>query len=119
MAVLTVGSGGVPVGNYTATFAGTEVQPANKEKSYPPGIRWKFTIDAGPCAGQTASRITGSVPSPKNNCGKVLSGLLGRPLREGEQIDPDQFLNKRYMVVVAATEGGATRVEGVMGIQGA
>jgi hypothetical protein len=118
MALLTVGSGGVPVGNYTATFAGTEVQPANKEKGYAPGIRWKFTIDAGPCAGQTTSRITGPAPTPKNGCGKMLSGLLGRALREGEQIDPDQFIGKRYMLVVAATQGGAARVEAVVPVPG-
>ena len=43
----TVGSGGVPVGSYTATFQGVEPQPENKERGYGIGIRWKLCrIDA-------------------------------------------------------------------------
>jgi hypothetical protein len=114
MPIFTVSSGGVPAGSYTGTFAGIEAQPENKEKSYGPGLRWKFTIDAGPHTGQTASRITGSTPSPKNGCGKMLSGLIGRALKEGEQIDPDTFRGKRYMIVVAAGSGGGTRVEAIV-----
>ena len=114
MALLTVSSGGVPIGNYTGTFAGIEAQPENKEKGYGPGIRWKFAIDNGPCAGQTASRVTGQTLTPKNTCGKMLSGLLGRGLKEGEQIDPDQFIGKRFMIVVEAGQGGGTRVAAVV-----
>src|SRR5262245_17394797 len=114
MALLTVSSGGVPVGNYTSTFSGVESQPENKEKGYGAGIKWKFTVDAGPQAGQIASRITGPTPTPKNSCGKMLSGLLGRALREGEQIDPDSFVGKKYMLVVAAGQNGGTRVEAIV-----
>jgi hypothetical protein len=114
MAVLTVTSGGVPIGNYVARFSGVEAQPENKEKGYGAGLRWKFTIESGPQAGQVASRVTGPVPSPKNSCGKMLAGLLGRAIQEKEQIDPDQFVGKRYMIVVAASQGGATRVEAVV-----
>jgi hypothetical protein len=113
MAMFTVSSGGVPAGSYNGTFAGIEAQPENKEKGYPAGIRWKFIIDAGPHAGQTASRITGTTPSPKNGCGKMLSGLIGRALKEGEQIDPDAYIGKRYLLVVAAGQGGGTRVEAI------
>ena len=114
MPVFTVSSGGVPAGSYTGTFAGTEIQPENKEKGYGVGTRWKFTIDAGPYAGQATSRITGNTPTPKNACGKMLAGLIGRALKEGEQIDPDQFIGKRYMLVVAAGPGGGTRVEAIV-----
>ena len=114
MALLTVSSGGVPVGNYTGTFAGVEAQPANPEKGYGPGLRWRFAIDAGPQAGQVAGRVTGTTPTPKNGCGKMLSGLLGRALKEGEQIDPDQYVGKRYMIVVETGQGGGTRVAAVV-----
>ena len=117
MALLTVSSGGVPIGNYTGAFAGVEAQPENKEKGYGAGLRWKFNIDAGPQAGQTASRVTGQSPTPKNSCGKMLSGLLGRGLKEGEQIDPDQFLGKRFMIVVEAGQGGGTRIGAVVPMQ--
>jgi hypothetical protein len=114
MPVFTVSSGGVPVGNYTAKFAGVEPAPANPEKGFGPGMRWKFTIDGGPHGGQIASRVTGPTPSPKNGCGKMLSGLVGRALKEGEQIDPDGYVGRRYMVVVAAGQGGGTRVEAIV-----
>jgi hypothetical protein len=104
----------VPVGSYTGTFAGYEVQPENREKGYAAGLRWNFKIDAGPHTGQMTSRITGSQPSPRNSCGKMLQGLIGRALREGEQIDPDQFIGKRYMLVVAASQNGGTRIEAVV-----
>jgi len=112
MALLTVSSGGLPVGNYTGTFAGIEVHPENKEKGYAAGIRWKFTITGGSYAGQVATRITSSTPTPKNNCGKILSGLLGRALTEGEKVDPDQFVG--YMLVVAPGQNGGTRVEAIV-----
>jgi hypothetical protein len=119
MALFTVSSGGVPAGSYTGTFAGIETQPENKERGYPAGLRWKFTVDTGAYAGQTASRITGSTPSPKNSCGKMLSGLIGRALKEGEQIDPDDRIGKRYMLVVAAGQGGGTRVEAIVPVPSA
>jgi hypothetical protein len=37
--MFTVSSGGVPVGNYTASFSGIEVQPENKERGYAAGLR--------------------------------------------------------------------------------
>jgi hypothetical protein len=113
MSVLTVSAGGVPVGSYVATFAGAEPQPENKERGYPAGLRWKFTIDNGPQAGQTASRITSTAPSLKNPCGKILSGLLGRALKEGEPVNPDDYVGRKYLIVVAAGQGGGTRVEAV------
>jgi hypothetical protein len=113
MAIFTV-SGGIPPGNYTGTFAGFEAQPANKEKGYPAGIRWRFVIDAGPLAGQSVSRITTSSPTPRNACGKVLSGLIGHDLQQGEQIDPGIYLGNRYLLEVAPGKEGGTRVESIV-----
>src|SRR5262245_2222490 len=103
MAALTVSQGGVPLGNYPgAEFIGTEVQPANPEKKFEAGIKWKWKIHGGPCDGQIATRITGPVPTPKNACGKVLSGLIGRALAPGESIDPDQYIGEHYLLIVMA-----------------
>jgi hypothetical protein len=44
----------------------------------------------------------------------MLAGLIGRALQQGEQIDPDQYAGKRYMIVVAAGQGGGTRVEAIV-----
>jgi hypothetical protein len=112
MALMTV-SGGVPVGTYTGSFAGTEAQPANKELGYGPGLRWKFHIASGTQAGQSTGRVTGPTPSPRNACGKLLSGLIGRALKEGEQINPDDYIGRMYMIIVAAGPGGGTRVEAI------
>jgi hypothetical protein len=111
MAILTVSAGGVPIGNYTGRFAGTEEVPPNPEKNYGPGLRWKWIIDAGPYDGQPVSRVTTTAPTFKNACGKMLSGLLARALKDCEQIDLDALRGKRYMLVVAAGQEGNTRVE--------
>lgn len=116
MALLTVGSGGIPVGSYSATFAGVESQPANTEKGYAAGLKWRWTVESGPCAGQVATRITSAAPSPRNACGKILSGLLGRALIEGESIDPATCMGKKYMLMVAAGQTGGTRVEAVIAV---
>jgi hypothetical protein len=113
MALLTVSSGGVPAGNYTGVFAGLEDVPPNPDRKFDAGIRWRFTIDDGPCKGEIASRITGLRPTIKTNCGKMLSGLIGRPLRENEEIDTDNYLGRRFLLVVAAGAEGGSRVEAV------
>ena len=107
---LTVTSGeGVPAGSYLATFAG--IEPVNNE--FGDGLRWQFTVVAGPQKGCKASRTTQPKPSPKNGCGKVLTGLLGRQLNPGESLDVEQFVGQTYLIVVAQTESGSTRVESV------
>jgi hypothetical protein len=113
MAVLRVLSGGVPIGNYTAKFEGIEEVPANLERKFGDGIRWKFTIDTGPHEGQTASRVTGPAPTTKNACGKMLAGVIGRALVENELIDTNTYVGKRFMIVVQAGPEGGSRIEAV------
>jgi hypothetical protein len=111
MAMMTMSQGGVPAGEYTATFAGIEPQAANVEKGYGAGIRWKFTIDAGAQQGQMSSRITSPAPTLRNSCGKMLTGLIGRPLADRESADPNAYLGKRYRILVGVGQGNGTRVE--------
>ena len=118
MASLTVSSGGVPVGSYQATFSGVEPTPENREKGYGAGLRWIFQIQTGPQAGQVASRITRLSPSPQNACGKMLAGILGRALQLGEQVDPEQHVGRRFLIVVAASQNGSTRIEAVAPVAG-
>jgi hypothetical protein len=114
MPLLTVSTGTVPVGNYTGKFMGLETVAENPERKFGAGLRWRFSIDTGPHEGLIVTPITGTAPSVRNGCGKLLGALLGRPLKEGEQVDPDVCLGRRYMIVVATGQEGGTRVEAVI-----
>src|SRR5262249_43327176 len=110
--LLKVSSGGVPAGNYQGEFLGVE-SFQDQAKKYAEGLRWKWKIIASPQAGQIASRITSAHPSPKNACGKIISGLLGRALKPEEEIDIDSLIGKAFLLIVAQADTG-TRVETVM-----
>ena len=105
---LTVSNAGVPVGSYLAKFVG--VEPTSNEIGE--GIRWIFEVTNGPQRGQRCSRITNAVPTLKNACGKILAGL-GAVLVAGAQVDIDGFVGATFLIVVAQTDSGATRVESV------
>lgn len=100
---------GVPPGAYQGVFGGIE----QVENDYGGGYRWKWRITQGEHKDKIASRITGLKPSPKNACGKMLIALAGRALAAGEALDLGTLIGKQYMVMVAATEQGGTRVETV------
>jgi hypothetical protein len=105
---LTVTSGGVPPGSYTARL--TAVERVQNEQ-YGPGLKLVFTVTAGKYSGQRSARTTGSEPTPRNSLGRMLSGMLGRPLTPNEEVDIDDLIGREYLIVVAATDTGATRVE--------
>ncbi|MBX9654743.1 hypothetical protein K2Y11_14095 [bacterium] len=111
--VLTIGAGGVPAGAYTARFVSVEPTPADPQKGYGPGLKWTWEVIAGAQAGQKTSRTTTATPSPKNAAGKIISGLLGRPLQTGENIDTGGLIGRPYLIVVAEGQTGTTRVESV------
>ncbi len=102
---------GVPVGAYQAKFAGVEMVPADPLRGYGEGLKWLFEVTAGPQAGQKTSRITTAKPTLKNACGKMLAGVVGRALAEGEDVDLGTLIGKAYVIVVSQGEGGGTRVE--------
>jgi hypothetical protein len=71
-------------------------------------------IAAGPYVGTVVCRITSAPPSPSSPAGRLLSGLLGRPVREGESIDADKFVGQRYTVELRpARNGGGAHVDWV------
>jgi hypothetical protein len=106
---LTVSSGGVPVGSYLGRFVGVE----KVTNDFGDGLAWRWEIVGGPHAGQRVGRITTAQPTTKNVCGKILAGLIGKPLSAGEQFDLDGCVGKTYLLVVAEGERGGTRVESV------
>lgn len=111
--VLTISAGGVPAGAYSARFAGVEPTPADPIKGYGPGLKWTWEVLSGPQAGQKASRTTQATPTQKNAAGKIISGLIGRPLQMGENVDIGSLIGRTYLVVVAEGQSGSTRVESV------
>src|SRR5262245_1259917 len=94
---LRVSDASVPPGNYTAQFAGFE---ATRHKDYGPGVCWKFRITQGPQKGKTALRFTGPTLSPNSACGRMVSGLAGRALELGEEIDVARYVGNAYLIVV-------------------
>lgn len=107
--LLKVSAGGVPVGSYVANFVG--IEPTSNE--FGEGLKWEFEVASGPHKGQKTSRMTTNIPSLKNAAGKILAGLVGHTLTPGEQIDPVAYKGKPYLIVVAATDKGSTRIESV------
>jgi hypothetical protein len=74
---LPVSAGGIPVGSYTAKL--TAVENVTNE-TYGAGLRLVYTVTGGKCAGQKTARTTGCLPTPRNALGKMLGGMLGRPV---------------------------------------
>lgn len=110
----TMGAGQVPAGSFVATFVGVEQTPGDQAKGYGPGLKWKFQIQQGPESGKIASRTTGTSPTHANACGKMLLGVLGRTLGQGEKANIANYVGRKYLIVVAPSgANGATRIEAV------
>lgn len=95
----------VPVGKYTAKFLGITLKEASgkldeKGRPMPPAMTWDFQIVGGECEGRTIDRLTGRIPTAKNGCGKMLAGVTDTVLRDGDQIDLEQFVGKSYRITV-------------------
>jgi hypothetical protein len=96
----------IPAGVYKATFKGIfplrndEVRYDADGRPMPPACEWRLEIVSGPLRGRHATRITSKEPTRGNACGKLLTGLLGRPLEVGESADPAAYIGKAYTIVV-------------------
>lgn len=61
----------------------------------------------------TVSSTSSCSPSPKNRCGKILSGMLGKALNSGEELDTGSLIGQTFLVVVRKGENGGTFVDSV------
>jgi hypothetical protein len=113
---LTFGAS-VPPGAYRARFLGCS--PSKPHAEYGPGIAFEFAIVGGQFDGEKVGRVTGLRPTPKNACGKLVRGLLGRAPSPGESVDLDGPVGKSFHVTVEETDTGSTRVSGVFPDNGA
>lgn len=99
----------IPQGTYYADFEG--VEPYSND--YGPALRWHWKIAQGQYAGSTIQRVTSPKPTSANACGKLLAGLLGKALANGEAVDTASLVGKRYLCVVVPTQNGGSKVETV------
>ena len=109
MPKLTVKTSGVPIGSYVCEFAGVE---SVDHEEYGPGLKWIFRILEGQYTREECYRTTKPQPTPKNSCGKFLAALAGKAPADGLDVDTDDFIGRRYAVMVGASQGGdSTRIE--------
>lgn len=103
----------VPEGQYTAKFIGLEMlEPKPGEaprvgrdgKPMAPGMAWRFEIVEGPETGKQTDRVTGRLPGPKNVCGRFLAAVTGQILKDGMEVDLDQYVGHFYRINVVAKE---------------
>lgn len=104
---LTVTASGLPPGSYKAKLV--KVEPT-EHAEYGPGLRWAFAVADGPHADRLAARTTGCYPTAQNALGRMLAGMLGRPLTVDDEVDVDDLIGREFVIAVEATENGGTRI---------
>lgn len=112
---VTAGGSSVPAGMYRGPFLGVEETEPHAE--YGRGCRFKFKVQGGEHDGEEASVICGieKPASPKNRLGRVLGGIVGKPVEPGQVIDVTPFVGKTYLFQVeAAPNGNGTRISTIM-----
>ena len=99
---MTIQKSGIEPGQYTATFKGVE----DIETQYGEGARFVFEVD-----GSTISRITKPQATMNNATGRIITGMVGKSLSPGEEVDLDALLDKQFAITVEhSTNGTSTRV---------
>ncbi len=99
--VLTVIESGytpIPVGMYKTKFDGAEKTTTRTGPAY----RWCFTVDEGEYAGKCVTELSDRIPSTTNKCGRFLVALAKKPLEKDVQNNPNDYIGKRYMIIVEA-----------------
>ena len=105
----TVGSGGLPVGAYSAIFVGAEPYTENVEK-YGPGVSLKFRVVGGEHNGEDATRICSAKLTPKSSLGKFAVALKGGSVIAGERFNFANYVGTAGSIIVEATDNGGSRI---------
>lgn len=98
---MKVSSGGMPIGSHKAKFSGVE----EINNDYGEGLEWHFG---------DFKTITQRTPTLRNRCGKMLGGLTGKALTNNQEIDPQEFIGKDYLVIIAPNEQGQGRIDTIV-----
>jgi hypothetical protein len=100
----TVKAAGCPAGHYTASFVDAREMPPS-DKGFDPAMRLVWQVNDGSDAdGVEATRICPIQATGRNITGKLLVGLLGRPLEVGEDWDLSPCIGQDYLIVVEENE---------------
>jgi len=108
--LITVGAAGLPAGEYEATFQGWSDVPPNDRLGYGPAIRLVWQL----ANGQLATRFCTNTPTAGNITGRLIQGLIGRPLVPGEAIDLNACVGRKYRIrTEQLSKGEGSRVAAV------
>ena len=98
----------LPLGQYLCEFVGAE---ECDNDLYGPGWKWVFEVVEGEQEGRKALRVTSNLPTPKNSCGRFLAALSGKTPQDGLDLDTDDFVGRRYHVMIESCgNGDSTRI---------
>jgi hypothetical protein len=106
----------LPNNSYFAEFVNVEPFANDKVKDK---LKWKWKVVAGPHTGREATALTDVKLTPHTQAGRLLGGLVGRPLVPCEDVGAlwntlQSAVGKRFMVVVASgPKGGKASVQSV------
>lgn len=107
------GSEPVPNGAYLADFE--DLKAFNKpELKLVDKFRWTWTIANGKHAAKKASALTDQEIKSTTLAGRLLSGMLGRPLIDGENVFAlvNSLKGKRFLITIAnGPKGGQPQVQ--------
>ena len=79
---------------------------------YGDGLKWIFQVVEGPLKGREVCRTTKPSPTHRNSCGKFLAALDGQSPSDGLDLDTDDFVGDRYLVIVGVGQDGeSTRID--------
>jgi hypothetical protein len=96
----------VPAGTYEVELYAVEDRKGFENSKYDssgkPRLGWLFRVLGGEQFGKTIEQNTGAEPDgPQSKLAQLLTMLLGRPLKQDEEVHEDDFLGRRYTLVWA------------------
>jgi len=105
----------VPLGSYFAQFLRAEMF-SMPEKDITDKIKWQWEVASGSMKGKLISALTDARVTPQTHAGRLLTGMAGRALAVGEDINAliMSFMGKRYLCShQGGPKGGKPSVQSV------
>lgn len=108
----------LPPGIYMTKYVKVEDMTVKPMDDKDDGLRWRWTwqVTTGPYAGQSATALTRRDIAIGTHAGRLIEGLLGKPLKDGDNVQAlvDACVGQTYLVSVqAGPKGGKPSVQSV------